>query len=354
MSSIRLTNPLNVVAALAFLAPAAGLDGVLDGALALAAGLAAVAVLYAKPSPWETRRPARLAAMVFGGLQLLSVISFAYSAAFNGLQSGPRDWLELPRWTIMGLFVVHLIRHHDDRVERAMEFGMLGSLYAGAFLFPGPEYAYKSVLTACWFLFYSRARLRLVHSAAALLLVALAGGRFAWPAAALVLSAAAGASLYESAVRGRARWAPQLVTLAGLLLLTVPVLLVRSATAPDTVQAAPGTASVQEALRAVRRSPVLGWGPACYEPGAAVDDQYLSWLVKGGAVGAGVIIGAAALFASLLLRSEGGDARRLLGAAVFLGSVALLLLSGRFLDRYALFFSTAFAAAGMFARAEPA
>ncbi len=339
--SVRLPNPLSAVALLAFLLPGHRLDGALDRAFAAAACLLAAGVLFVKPSPWEARKPAREAAWFCALLQLLYVLSFAYSAAFNGVQTGLQDWLELPRWLLLGAFCVHLIRHYDDQVREAMEAGMLAAVCAGPLLFTSADYGYAAVLSACWFLFFSRSRLRLVYAGTALLLVFLEGSRPSWAAASLLASAAFAERLYENLLRGRTRFSAQLTLLSVALFLAVPVAFVRSLSLPAAEETHAGAA---QALRAIRRSPVLGLGPARYEPASVVDNQYLAWFLRGGALGGALILAAAALVALRLLQSASGDAARQLGAAAFIGCVLLMLLSGRFLDSFHLFYATAFVA----------
>ena len=344
--SVRLPNPLSAVVLLAFVLPGQWLDGSLDRAFAAAAFLLAVGVLFVKPSPWEARKPAREAAWFCAMLQLLYVLSFAYSAAFNGVQTGLQDWLELPRWLFLGAFCVHLIRHYDDQVREAMEAGMLAAVCAGPFLFANADYGYAAVLSSCWFLFFSRSRLRLVYSGAALLLVFLEGSRPSWAAALLLASAALAERFYENLLRGRARFPAQLALLSVVLFLAVPVAVVRSLSSRAADETHAG-ASGAEALRAIRRSPVLGLGPARYEPASSVDNQYLAWLLRGGALGVAVILVAAGIVALRLLQPADGDVARQLGAAAFIGCVLLMLLSGRFLDSFHLFFATAFTATAM-------
>ena len=342
--SLRLRNPLGALAWATALLPGRLFGGAADWALGAAAALVAVAVLGSKPAPWETRRPARRAAQFFAGLLLLTVLSYAYSAAFNGLQTGPLDWLELARPVLLGAFAVHLIRHHDERVALDLDAALAVSLYAVPFYAPGPEYAWTAALTMCWMLFFSRGRLRLVHAGSALILILLLGGRTAWAAGLWIAAAAIAARLYEDLVKGRTRWAVQLTVLSFALLAAAPVVAVRAALSPSAVGAAREESSA-DALRAIRRSPLLGWGPARYEAASAVPDQYLYWTLRGGLVGLAWVLAGALAAAWGLYRRMTGDMTGLLGVSALLGATALLLLSGQFLGSFRLCLLTGLVAA---------
>jgi hypothetical protein len=353
---MRLPNPLSAVVWLALLTPGTPFGGLPERLLGLGVCVLGCVVLWTKPSPWETRGPARRAAAVFGALQLLAVASYAYSLAFNGLQTGLLDCLELPRYLCLGVFTVTLIRHDDGQVGRAVESALAAAAYGAlvillAGLKPELSWAagvespvflgYVSTLAAAHMLFFSRSRLRGVHAAAALLAVLAAGGRPSGPAVALLVAAAAASALHQELMRRRVWYAPQLSAAVFILLLTGGVACFHQGLA---LRLAPDVVS------ALRRSPVLGWGPARYESISALRNQYLSWFLEGGALSAGLILAGLGMVSIRLLRSAGESPARRVGAAAFLASVALMLWSGRFFESFRLFFLTAFVAAGVRAK----
>jgi hypothetical protein len=341
--SVRLPNPLSAVVWLAFFIPASFFGGWADRSLGVAVFLLGCAVLVSKPSPWEARKPSALALRIFLLLEFFCIVSAMYSTAFNGIQMGARDYFELLRYILLGAFAAYLIRHYDAQVRGAMEWAMTAALYF-SLLFPSADpRGYVAVLTLCWLLFFSRMRLRLLHAATAVLVVFFSGDRGSWTAAFLVLSAAIAVRLYRRLVRRRVKHAARASLVFCCLLLASPVVYVRvkRAAAP-----APISSSEAAALQFIRRSPVFGWGPAQDReiPGRS---QYLFWTLKGGALGAGLILAGLLLAGYRLLRAASGDAARLAGAAAFLGSVALMLAWGRYLESFRLFFLTAFFMAGM-------
>lgn len=290
---LRLHNPMSALVWLALFAPGQLFGGRLGLLLPAAAVLIGGAALFSQPSPWETRRTALRAARLFFVLALLDVVSYAYSTAFNGIRTGPLDLWALSRPLVAGLFVVYLIRHYDASVRRSLESALTAAVYLTLFLVsigagswslfePVQAMGYVAVLAAVYFLFFSRAPLRRAHAAAAALVVYLSS-----PAG---FGSARGASSYF--------W----------------------------------------------RSPILGWGPARYEPMAG--NQYLTWLLRNGALGMSVILIGAGLVAYHVLRAQRDRSRRI-GAALFLGAAALMLAAGAFLEDFRLFALTSFLIAGM-------
>ena len=279
--SIKLPNPLCVAVWLAFLLPWRLMGDRFDFPLALIFFSVASVVLWIKPSPWESRAPGREAALIFGGLQFLYGISHLYALAFKGAQSGLQNFLELPHWLLLGVFVVYLIRHYDASVRTATESAMTAALYGSMLIYEtAGERTYITALTLCYLLLFSRSRLRYLHAATAVVVLILTGTRLSW------------------------------------------------ASSPDV-------------LRLIRLSPLFGWGPARYEIVATVSNQYQLWFVRGGALGACLIAAGLGLVTYRLLYSE-DDLRRRAAVAVFLACGALLLLSGPYLDSYRHFFATAF------------
>lgn len=294
--AFRLHNPLSAVVWLAVLLPAQAFGGSLGFLFPAAVAVLGLLILYSQPAVWEARRPAREAAAVFFLLLLSDAVSYAYAMAFNGAATGPMDAWALARPLFAGVFAVYLIRHHDDRVRRSLESALLAAVYLTLFLRttglsslslfePVQSMGYLAALAAIHFVFFSRAPLRLAHAAAA----------------------------------------------ATVVLFCIPS----------------GLESSREALALFRRSPLFGWGPASYEPASALGNQYLRWLLRGGLAGACVVLAGAVLVGFRLLRDAWDDRRRLLGAAVFLGFTAGMLMAGPFLEDFRLFALTGFMIAGM-------
>lgn len=297
---LRLHNPLSALVWVALFLPAHLLGGRLVFVLPAAALLLCASILYTQPSPWESRRPAREAAAVFFLLALAEALSYVYSLAFNGAATGPLDAWALARPLLAGVFTVCLIRHHDASVRRSLESALLGAVYLvlflrsigarSGFLFEPPQaMGYLAALAAIHFLFFSSAPRARIHAAVC----------------------------------------------AGVVLISMPE----------------GLVSPGAALARFWRSPILGWGPASYEPVPA-GSQYLAWLVRGGVVGACVILAGLVIVAFRLLRGawrdrRKTDRRRLVGAAVFLGFAAGMLMAGSFLEDFRLYALTAFLVAGM-------
>lgn len=277
--SLRLPNPLVGFVWAAFLFPGRFLPRRGEMALAVAACAVGVWVDWVKPSPWESRAPARRALQVFGLLQFLAALSYLFALGFKGAATGPQYLWELPRWLILGGFAVYLIRHHDASVREATESAAAVSLYASWALFEAPgERTFAAGSCAAYLLLFSRSRLRFLHAAAGLAAAALWGARPGWSAP------------------------------AGLLAL-------------------------------IRRSPVLGWGPSRDEL-LGGGSQYLQWAARGGAVGAAPLAAGLFLLVRRLVSSRGGTRGRA-EVGAFLAVVGLLLLGGPYLDSYRLAFMTA-------------
>lgn len=292
----RLHNPMSAVVWLALFVPAHLLGGRLGFVLPAAAALLGVLVLYTRPALWEARRPSREAAAIFFLLALSELVSYVYSLAFNGVSTGPLDLWALARPLFAGVFTVYLIRHHDERVRRSLESALTAAIYFTLFmrsigarswlLFePAQSMGYLAALAAIHYLFFSRAPLRRVHAAAA----------------------------------------------AAVVLLSMPASL----------------GSSRAALARFWSSPVFGWGPASYDQAPAAANQYLSWLLRDGAVGTALILVGLCFVGFRLLRGSWDDTRRLVGAAIFLGFSAGMLMAGAFLEDFRLYALTGFLIAGM-------
>jgi len=293
---LRLRNPMSAVVWLALFVPGHLLDGRLGFVFPAAVLLLGGLILFTQPAPWEARRPAREAAVIFFLLALSDGTSYLYSMAFNGVRTGPMDLWALARPLFAGVFTVCLIRHHDARVRRSLETALTGAIYftlflrtIGArswFLFePAQSTGYLAALAAIHFLFFSPAPLRRVHAAAS----------------------------------------------AAVVLFIMPAALVSS----------------RAALAQFRASPVFGWGPASYDPVSTLGNQYLRWLLRNGALGTGLILTGLCFVGFRLLRGSWDGGRRLLGSTIFLGFAAGMLMAGAFLEDFRLFALTAFLIAGM-------
>ncbi|MDD5303989.1 MAG: hypothetical protein PHS14_12890 [Elusimicrobia bacterium] len=399
---VRLPNPMILIVWLTIFIPGHLFDWWIERAFSAAVFAVACMVLMTKPSPWEARKPSRQASVLFFMIQFLYVASYVFSVAFNGIQTGPRDYFELGRFLILWAFVVYVIRHFDARVRSAMESAMTASLYFSLFVlvvyqrsipllttfFKGWLYAgtktsaaefgwqqrlaapfenpnflgFVGTLTMCHLLFFSKSRLRLAHIAAALLVIFYTGSRTAWAATGLLLAIALAVYCYQGLVRLKMKFALQLSLVLLCLVLSGPWLFARVMASSRVVRvvsalgrgglqeeanAAERLAQAREALIFIGRSPVFGWGPSKYETMAYVDNQYLLWMLRNGALGTGLILIGLALAGWRLLRSARGDVMRWAGSAGFLASVGLMLLAGQFLDNFRLFFLTAFMAASI-------
>lgn len=293
---LRLHNPMSAVVWLALFVPAYWFNGYLGLVLPAAVLLLGGTALFTQASPWESRRPARQAAAIFFLLTLFDAVSYAYSLAFNGIRTGPWDMFALARSLVAGVFTVYLIRHYDESVRKSLEAALAGGIYLTLFLRsvgalswslfePAQSMGYLAALAAIHFIFFSRVPLRRVHAAASVLVV----------------------------------------------LLSMPS----------------GFVASRDAVTAFWRSPVFGWGPASYEPLSSFGNQYLRWMLRNGILGAGLILAGLCLVGYRLLHDAWHDRRRLLGAAVFLGFSAGMLMAGAFLEDFRLFALTGFLIAGM-------
>ena len=341
--SVRLPNPMNAVVWLAFLVPTSLFGGWVDRSFGVAVCLLGCAVLLAKPSPWEARKASARALRTFLLLELLYVVSALYSAAFNGIEIGPSGCFELLRYVLIGVFVVYLIRHYDAEVRGVVEWAMTAALYI-ALLFPSADpQGYVSIMTLCSMIFFSRQRLRFLHAVTALFVVFFSGARASWMAAFLILSVALSVCLYQDLARRRVESAAQCGLIFFALLLASPAVYLR---ASRPAARAPSATSEAETLQFIRRSPIFGWGPV---DGAAIPgrSQYLFWTLKGGALGAGLILAGLMLVGYRLLRGASGNMTHLAGAAAFLASVSLMLATSRFLESFRLVFLTSFFMAGI-------
>lgn len=293
---LRLHNPMSAVVWLALFVPGHFLGGRLGHFFIAAVFLLACVTLFSSPSPWEMRRPARQAAAIFLLLALLDAVSYAYSTAFNGILTGPADLWALSRPLYAGVFTVYLIRHYDASVLKSQETALTAMIYFTLFLRslgvrdwalfePAQLLGYLAILAAVHFLYFSRAPLRLVHTASS----------------------------------------------AAVVLFCMP--------------AAPGP--LHEAAAYFWRSPVFGWGPALYEPMSAMGNQYMRWLLRNGVLGTGLIMIGLSIVAFRLLRATWNERLHLPGAAVCLGFAAGMLMAGAFLEDFRLFVLTSFLIAGM-------
>jgi hypothetical protein len=324
---VRLPNPLGAVVWLALFLPVALLGGWADRAFGAGVFLLGCVVMRAMPSPWEARAPSRWAFKIFLVFELIFIGSYMYSAAFNGIRVGFRDVWELARYVFLGGGVIYLIRHRDARMLAALEWAAAAAPYYFLVVRAADPGGYLAALTLCWLLFFSRLRLRQAHIAAALTAIALNGSPAAWTAAGISLAAALAA--HYRAAPGR-----RLYVVAGLVFFAA-VLFFGQKTAGHA------------ALRYISRSPVFGWGPAAYGGVPSPDNQYLVWVLKVGLLGLLAIKCGLALASYRLWDATAEDARRHVGAAAFLGSAALMLGSGRFLESDRAFLATAAFIAGM-------
>jgi hypothetical protein len=341
--NLRLRNPMREAIWLSFLLPSTLLGAAGDRVFGAAVFLLACAVLYTKPSPWEARDPSAAAVRFALAIEAAYLISAVYSAGFNGSGVGAAGAFELLRFIVLGGFAAYLIRHFDAAALSALEWAAASALYASLLYPPLDPQGFAALLTLCWLLFFSRLRLRLLHASTALLVVCLGGDAAARAGAFSVLAAGASLLVYRALARRRARGAARLSALLYAGLLAGGAVLRRALAGPGP-EAVPSVDTV--ALQFIRRSPVFGWGPV--DPASMVGrSQYLFWLLKQGALGAGLIAAALVYAGYRLLRAASGEPARLAGAASFVGSVALMLTAGRFFESDRLFFLAAFFAAGM-------
>jgi len=164
---LRLHNPMSALVWLALFVPGHLFGGRLGLLLPAAAVLLGAVALFTLPSPWERRSPSRQAGALFFLVFLVEALSFAYSAAFNGIRTGGLDALALTRPLAAGLFTVYLIRHFDGTVRDALERALLCAVYLSLFLLtigarawfpfePVHHMGYLAALAAIHFVFFSR------------------------------------------------------------------------------------------------------------------------------------------------------------------------------------------------------
>lgn len=399
---LHLPNPMRLLVWLSLFVPGHLFQWWVERSFAAGVFVVAGLVLLTKGSAWEARRASRQASFFFFLVQFLYVASYIYSVAFNGIQTGPRDVFELGRYLILWGFVVYVIRHFDGKVRASLEAAITASLYYALFVlmtfqyriplltsffrgwlyadtktsvarfgaqmrlaapFENPNFlGFAATLTMCYLLFFSKSRLRIAHVAAALLVVFFCGSRTAWAGTGLLLAGALATYCYQSLVKLNIRYAVQLSLVFLVLLISGPWLYARVRASSrvarvvtamqrgglqEEANAAHRLVRAREALVYIRQSPVLGWGPSKYHTMTYVDNQYLLWLLRNGALGAGLILLGLGLAAWNLLRASRGDLMRFVGTAGFIGAVSVMLLAGQFFDNFRLFFLTVFIAAAM-------
>lgn len=321
---LRVPNPLGAAAGLACLLPASsGLFG-FDGAFGAAAGFIGAATLWTQPAPWETRRPARGAATLFGALQLAAVLSAVWAAAFLGATT---LWLDLPplaKPALLGVLAAYALRYYDGHVRATLDAALAAAVYV-SWVYRGPEdFGAFAAPAVCWMLFFSRTRLRRLHAAAGLAACALRGDAASWAAAALAVGAAAGWEAHERLLRrGAGRRAAVLGAAAAAALFA----LARNAPVPANA-VRPAVSAM--AAHAQARSPLLGWGPATAERLPERGSQWTQWRLRGGLLRAALWALGLAWAAAELLRSARGRARA--GAAALAGGFLFLLGGSPALD----------------------
>lgn len=253
----------------------------LDFALGAAAAAAGAAALWTRPSPWETLGAARRTALYFGALQVLYLFSWLSALAYNGAQTGLADLADLPRWLLLGTACAWILRQHDEAAREATARALTVTAWAALLLFDKPaDAAYAAGLAFVWHVLFSKAPRRRLHAAA-------------------------------------------------------------SAVSWSLAFAHPFKAASAEAGRMIRQSPLLGWGPARYEALSEPGSQYVSWTLRGGFLGAAVIVTGVLVLAWNLLDEE-DDLRRRAAVGVLLAAAPLLALAGPVLDGYRLVLWTAF------------
>lgn len=95
--------------------------------------------------------------------------------------------------------------------------------------------------------------------------------------------------------------------------------------------------TVERLLMWFERSPLVGWGPGRALMLDIADNQYVSWLVNWGAIGAGILISLmVALLGNLIMSSQ--NSRHFIGATSLMMSVLIMIFTGDFLENYRLFF----------------
>jgi len=89
----------------------------------------------------------------------------------------------------------------------------------------------------------------------------------------------------------------------------------------------------------VEMSPLIGWGPGRALEFDVADNQYLSWVMAWGVVGIAIIVVLGAVIAFHMLSVAVGRVNKL-SVLGLLGGIALMLVTGDFLENYRLFFLT--------------
>jgi O-antigen ligase len=392
----RVPNPMIFVVWLAIFVPGHLFDWWVERAFSAGVTMLALFTLFAKQSPWESRRATRQAGVLFFLIEILFVASYVYSVAFNGLETGLRDYFEVARYLFLWVFIVYLIRHYDDRVRRSTETAVACSMYfcilvglcylytvpvlspffrtvlyaktksyvnyAGtirlAAPFENPNFlGFYAVQVLTYMIFFSRSKLRLAHIAASMLVIYFCSSRTAWVAMAVVLIAAFGAYAYLGALKMRWKYAFQLC-------LAISLFVIAGVRFSDRIMANSRLQSVltamhrggleresnaagrmeqnSEAWEYFKRSPILGWGPSKYGIFDYMDNQYLLWMLRNGAAGAFLIMGGLILVVLNFLRSQRVDALSFVGACAFVACIAIMILTGEFLNNFRLFYLTWF------------
>ncbi len=404
-AALRLPNPMVLMVWLTVFVPGHLYLWTVERAFAGLVLFVGAFLSLAQTAPWETRRPSQRALAFVFLIQFLYAVSFVYSTAFNGIETGPRDVFEMLRYVIVGAFAFYVIRHADARVRDAVEsavsavpyFALLvlicfqrsvpvltglfkGFLYAetktsvgattGQFRiaapYANPNYlGYACTLGLAYLLFFGRSRLRFLHAAALLVAIFATGSRTAWIATGVVLAYAAAAYAYQGLVRVRLRYALQLSL--GLFVLVIAgvryservmenprvrrvVTAVHRGGLHEEANASKRLDQFRDAFAYIERSPVLGWGPSKYETMTYVDNQYLLWLLRNGALGTAVILAALAMAGWRLIAATRGEPFARAGTLAFLSALLLMLMTGQFLDNFRLLFLTGFIAVAIHQR----
>lgn len=322
-------NPLGAAAGLACVLPGAAGPFGLDGSFGAAAGFVGAAALWTQPSPWETGRTARSAALFFGVLQVAALLSAAWAGGVLGHTGMALDWPALLQPALFGVLAAYSVRHYDGHVRATLDGALAAAVYV-SWAYRGPEdFGAFSAPAACWMLLFSRTRLRLLHGGAAVLATALCGDNASWAAASLAACAAAGWALHERLRGGRTSRRRGSLAFAAAATLWAAAL---SAPLPALARRPAVTAAAEHAIA---RSPWLGWGPAAAERLPSKASQWTYWRLRGGWLcaalwGLGLAWTAAALLSGARGRARVGAAAMAAGMALVLGG-SPALESGRVL-----------------------
>lgn len=394
--ALRVPNPMMFMVWLSIFVPGHLMDSWIERGFAAFMFMAALLTLFAMPAPWETRPASRQASAFFFLIQFFFIASFIYGMGFQGLETGPRDCFEVARYLFQWAFVVYVLRHWDDRVRTATETATTASLYfsllvAACFLkkipvlspffrdhlydhtktfvnyagnlrlaapFENPNFlGFYAVQVLTYLLFFSRSPLRLLHIAAAMAVVFFTGSRTAWVTTGLALASAFAVYAYLGLARMRPALVLQTALGAALILgagfyfsnrilrnnrLQMVLTALRKGGIEREANAAGRLEQNLAVLEFFKRSPVLGMGPSKYATFDYVDNQYLVWCLRNGAVGAMLILSGLGWAALKFVRSQRGDAMSCAGALTLVGVVAVALLTGEFLNNFRLFYLTWF------------